>query len=822
MIYLSIGISAVSLILFIWWFPKWQTRNLKDIKKGEKWQAENEFRKTLIQITGGIIIITGIFLSWQEFNQSREEFRQSQGNIKSGQISSRYSDAIKLLSEDKTSSCIGAIYALEQIAIESPNYLQTVLDVLTAFVKNFQKIKYKNKEGKIGVIKIAEISGQLIDSDEERIDTAKENIEKSRDIKKIEICSEVQVALTVIGRIRYKVVEILEPKLCEKVKDLEKKIENFHKKKKLAKKEDSLKNLKSQLAQYQMELSEKIGTYCIDLSKTQLYNANLNKANLIGAKFSEAKLSGVELNDAKLMGANLSGAELTDAKLRRADLRGIDLSKANLRRANLSYADLRKDKLNVYKHKKTNLSETDLREVDLSNAYLNEAKLTEVKLSNATLCGADLSGVDLSDSNLYRADLSKAKLNGTCLSNADFSNTDLTDATGLEVKQLNELKSWYEVRGLKSEIEENLIRIKVKEIENMDIKNELFRAGVLLWQMGDFEDAKVVFSEFERIYPAWEVYNNIGACYFNSAQYILIQKFSKKYLRFRLYTAIGYSTSAEPDRGEGNERMKEEIRKQLEKSISYFKEAASLDKIDKSCRYNLSAALILMGNYAEAREVCDSILDTDPQDVNALNNKAIALYYINEKDPETTREAIGLLEKAHQLHAGNFDVLYNLGSLKKTGTRAFWEKYLKLPNVPRDNFYDHVYQEIKGRAPQILKAPFTPELPIGINIGMDFTNVEGKWGKENTKKFNLALFSISVLVKDDIRVVALEGEVVIVEKQLSTAEKIEKLRERFGPPQRIVRHNSGNFYVYEDQDFSIKEINGKARSYIWFEKKNLK
>lgn len=350
------------------------------------------------------------------------------------------------------------------------------------------------------------------------------------------------------------------------------------------------------------------------------------------------------------------------------------------------------------------------------------------------------------------------------------------------------------------------------------IKNVgLFRTGVLLLQMGNFEDAKAAFKEFEKVYPAREVYNNIGACYFNSAQYLLIQKFNKEYLRFRVSTAIDYSTSAEPDRSESNRSEREEINKYLKEAETYFRKAASRDSTDRSCRYNLVAALILREKYVEAMDVCDSMLAKHPGDVNALNNKAIALYYSNEKDPGTTREAIDLLEKAHRLDPGNIEVLYNLGSLKKTGASPYWEKYLKLPNVPRDNFYEHVYQELEGMEPPPIKAADAPELPAGITIGMDFAAVEENWGKENIKEFDLDDFLISVLVKDDIRVVALEGEVVIVEKELSTAEKIEKCLEEFGLPQRVVRHSSGNFYIYEDMGFSIKEVNVRTRSYIWFE-----
>jgi len=53
---------------------------------------------------------------------------------------------------------------------------------------------------------------------------------------------------------------------------------------------------------------------------------------------------------------------------------------------------------------------------------------------------------------------------------------------------------------------------------------------------------------------------------------------------------------------------------------------------------------------------------------------------------------------------------------------------------------------------------------------------------------------------------------------LSPFEGIKEVLERFGTPQRIVRHTGGNFYVYKNRGFSVKEISGKAYSYIWFEK----
>jgi hypothetical protein len=95
--------------------------------------------------------------------------------------------------------------------------------------------------------------------------------------------------------------------------------------------------------------------YAIDLSETDLREANLCWANLRGTDLREANLC--------------------EANLRGADLRGADLREANLCEANLCWADLR--------------------EANLCGADLREANLREADLREANLRGADLRGADL-------------------------------------------------------------------------------------------------------------------------------------------------------------------------------------------------------------------------------------------------------------------------------------------------------------------------------------------------------------------------------------------------------------------------------------------
>ena len=75
-----------------------------------------------------------------------------------------------------------------------------------------------------------------------------------------------------------------------------------------------------------------------------------------------------------------------------------------------------------------------------------------------------------------------------------------------------------------------------------------------------------------------------------------------------------------------------------------------------------------------------------------------------------------------------------------------------------------------------------------------------------------------MLVKDNMRLVVLDGIIELIEKELPGDKSVKEMLKEFGPPQKIVKHTGGNFYVYKDKGFSVKEIKNKICSYIWFEK----
>lgn len=143
----------------------------------------------------------------------------------------------------------------------------------------------------------------------------------------------------------------------------------------------------------------------MDISKTNLKNANLYCENLRGKCLVGASLNNAYMVKADLRGSDLSRSVLEEANLQQADLRGAILVRANMLEADISGADFRG---------------ADLTGAVLVEAYAAEtrfrgANLPRVNLSNANCRKCDFRGANLSDANLTDTDLAGANLKGALL-----------------------------------------------------------------------------------------------------------------------------------------------------------------------------------------------------------------------------------------------------------------------------------------------------------------------------------------------------------------------------------------------------------------------
>lgn len=306
--------------------------------------------------------------------------------MRSRLITDRFMTAVSQLGNEYTATRAGAIYSLERVAHESVKEHWTVMEILSAFLR--------------------EQSGQIDERDQQTSELSPLPID-------------VQAALTVIGRrdinldpvnklldLRHVIIPKADLRGAN-CKNLDLRGANL----------DGADLRGADLSQAELDDSQLVGA--------SLYEVNLHKANLRSANLSHANL-----NRAWICGANLQSANLQGASLRSANLQGANLYKANLQSANLKLANLQSAKLflaNLQGAKlgKANLQATGLIGANLQSANLNGANLQQVNLNAAKLQYAEAYFANFSNATLKEADLSAANLMGSNFKKADFETANL-------------------------------------------------------------------------------------------------------------------------------------------------------------------------------------------------------------------------------------------------------------------------------------------------------------------------------------------------------------------------------------------------------------
>jgi hypothetical protein len=144
----------VIIFLVLWLIPRWQVAQLKKangiiIDPAEPSQAEestqlslkdifnleNEARRTIAQIVGGLVFIVGLYFTAENLRITQEAANKTQRITQEGQITDRFSKAISQLGDPKLEIRLGGIYALERIAKDSEKDHWTIMEVLTAYVR---------------------------------------------------------------------------------------------------------------------------------------------------------------------------------------------------------------------------------------------------------------------------------------------------------------------------------------------------------------------------------------------------------------------------------------------------------------------------------------------------------------------------------------------------------------------------------------------------------------------------------------------------------------------------------------------------------------
>jgi uncharacterized protein YjbI with pentapeptide repeats len=251
------------------------------ILKKDKTTIQNGVYATLVQAIGGLILGMTAYVGYRNFRISEDK-----------QITKHFSKAIEHLGDEKIDIRLGGIYVLAQIAIDSPKYHWTIIEILSAFIREKSTIHKPDLDGNI--------------------------------IPQQKLTTDVKAAITALGR-----------RNIDRDNGRQIDLRNVY----LAEIEiESDANLcRVNLSGSDLYAAKLNG---IDLSEAKLYKANLNRANLSSANLTSTNLTGAQLCKANLSSANLNKADLISANLMDANLSSTYLSSANLRSANLCNTNL--------------------------------------------------------------------------------------------------------------------------------------------------------------------------------------------------------------------------------------------------------------------------------------------------------------------------------------------------------------------------------------------------------------------------------------------------------------------------------------------------
>jgi hypothetical protein len=129
-----VGIAAVVLAAAIVWalfvpVPTWLARyDVGSATPALVQTARDAARGRLLTLGAGLLAAGALFFTARNFILSRE-----------GQVTDRYTKAVEQLGSDKLDVRIGGIYALERVARDSAKDHPTVMEVLTAFIREHSR-----------------------------------------------------------------------------------------------------------------------------------------------------------------------------------------------------------------------------------------------------------------------------------------------------------------------------------------------------------------------------------------------------------------------------------------------------------------------------------------------------------------------------------------------------------------------------------------------------------------------------------------------------------------------------------------------------------
>ena len=295
-------LGGTALLLGLWQLPHWQVRALPP--GPERTALALHARHTLVHLCGGVGLLLALVVTGPRLVTPPAPAPLSQEIWQlahAGQRSARMAQALAQLGDrERLSVRLGGIYALEQLAHDSPTDHGPIMHVLMAYLRDLapwppmEMPLHADETGRLQSVLVPPLRAPTTD---------------------------IQAILTVLGRRTQAHDQGGQPPV-----DLS---------------YTALAGVSLERAQFQGSMLRGIQLQQAYLAGAHLENAHVEASDLSGAHLQGASLQGAHLTGMQARGANLRGAFLGGANLQDANLQGANLQGAHLPKANLRGADLR-------------------------------------------------------------------------------------------------------------------------------------------------------------------------------------------------------------------------------------------------------------------------------------------------------------------------------------------------------------------------------------------------------------------------------------------------------------------------------------------------
>jgi uncharacterized protein YjbI with pentapeptide repeats len=428
MVFLSIAISAV-LIVPGWWVDRDATGDLEPV---ERVQALQDARQSVLWTIGGFIAVVGLL-----FTKRRDDIARANHDLdRDANLTDRYTEAVAQLGSDAMAVRLGGLYALERIARDSERDRETIVDVLTAWLRartdggqpepiTSPETERAPTDVRAAVVVVGKLSVLLpkpvLDLSSARLSGSQLHSVRANTVN----LDDAVLTRTYIWRSAFKWVHMFQADLRHA-------------------------QISDTTIEYLVLTKANATAATIDLDTTQPVLAHeLNARNSMwmsktpvvfwarGSVFASAHMDAILREDGSISRMDLSGSELDAADFSEAVLDGIGLRRSTLTEADFTSARLvplvDEDGAVVRDAGGAPLCPADLRDVDAEGARFSGASaplanFVDARLRSANFDDCDLTGADLKRADLRSASFRNAILVGANLSDADLEGADLTGA----------------------------------------------------------------------------------------------------------------------------------------------------------------------------------------------------------------------------------------------------------------------------------------------------------------------------------------------------------------------------------------------------------